>query len=446
MFLTAMIQRLNSYLGRRQPDPSFVPAAWEEEAVFRPVQEEIYTTYARFLFRHATAGDVTRHLDEFCDRLRTPEQRLQAVRDGRARVYLGIRPLSVEIDLTNQCNLRCVMCHFSDAQVHRRRRQDIAVEEFARIAAQVFPLCQLLNLSFGTEPLLHHHFCDLLAITRRYEIPGVYAVTNGLLLDEPLAERIIGAAGLDSLTISIDAATAATYERIRTGGCFNRLLANIQTFNRLKDRLGANRPVLDFNFVLMRSNIAELPAVVRLAHSLNVRRVTAIHMVPYRFAAGDTRAESLFEHQALCDRMLKETAELAGKLGVAVDLPNQFLAAAGPGLVRQNNERVYQLAVLDEGVSQSGCYFPWHWVGIDPHGRVNPCGWWYEEEPMGDLRTQTFEEIWNGEPYQRLRAEHRCATLRATCRACPAAGLGNVSSPLAYLTRKPTGPAFLEGA
>src|SRR5262249_60817746 len=133
-----------------------------------------------------------------------------AIRQGTVRRYLGIRPFSVEVDLTNQCNLRCIMCHFSDERVHKAKRVDIALDDFARIAEQLFPLCHLLNLSFGTEPLLHRRFVDLLEMVKPYDIPCVYMVTNGLLLNEPLIERVLGVNCLHDITVSIDAATEPT--------------------------------------------------------------------------------------------------------------------------------------------------------------------------------------------------------------------------------------------
>ena len=62
---------------------------------------------------------------------------------------------------------------------------------------------------------------------------------------------------------------------------------------------------------------------------------------------------------------------------------------------------------------------------------------------MGNLLTQSFEEIWGGAAYQKLRAEHGEFHLRENCQHCPAAGLGNVNNREAFLVRKPTGPAFL---
>jgi radical SAM protein with 4Fe4S-binding SPASM domain len=341
------------------------------------------------------------------------------------------------MDVTNQCNLRCVMCHFSDPRVYKRRRKDLSVEDFTRIARQVFPLCSRVSLSFGCEPLLHHRFGELLAVTRSFRVPFVHVTTNGTLLTEPLVEKMIQSE-LHSLFFSIDGATPQTYEQIRTGARFDRLIANIRSVDRLKRRFRSAVPSVSFGFVMMRSNIEELPALVRLAHELRVEGVIAVHMVPYDNTT--TRPESLVHHKALCNRMLDEARVVAKKYRVRVRFPENFSNTAVAGLVPAPR---WFHEILTVDASRSICQFPWHWIGIDPSGWVNPCGWWYGEQPMGNIGWESFEDIWNGERYRALRAEHRCGALRPNCLNCPAAGLGSVNNPNAFLTRPSVRPSFL---
>nr|MDQ3024687.1 hypothetical protein [bacterium] len=81
-----------------------------------------------------------------------PTARQQAVRSGNFRHHLGIRPLMLEMDIVNQCNLRCVMCHFSSPEFSKKKKQEMSLENFRRITEQVFPLCARLSLSISTEP------------------------------------------------------------------------------------------------------------------------------------------------------------------------------------------------------------------------------------------------------------------------------------------------------
>jgi radical SAM protein with 4Fe4S-binding SPASM domain len=406
----------------------------EHEQIIRPLDAAVRAVYSRYLFREPTNLEVARHVGLFRTKHPTDEQCLRAIAGGDVRKGLGIRLLKVEMDLTNKCNLRCRMCYFSDPRVFRRARHAITVEEFARLAEQLFPLSNEVALSFGTEPLLHPRFGELLAVAKAYEVPSVWITTNGLLLNGEVIDKVI-ALGLDTICVSIDAATKETYERIRVGGNFERLLANIRALQGAKQHRGSDRPRLMLNVVLMRSNIEELPDVFRLAHELQAVAVGAVHMVPFENASA-APGESLFEHQELCNRMLDEARAAALRHGVYAHLPENF-GARPDGVRAVDGNEFYTLNMGEGETSLSACRFPWHFVGISPYGDVSPCGWWYGEPPMCNLHEQTFDEIWDNASYRALRAEHLGSRLRPTCQTCPAAGLGDLNDRTSFRVQRP---------
>ena len=91
-------------------------------------------------------------------------------------------------------------------------------------------------------------------------------LTNGLLLDAAKSRALLSA-GIDWICVSMDAATADLYQKIRRGSDFDRVCHNIQTLDRL--RIGKH-PKLMINFVLMTVNIEEIDAMVTLAARLGV--------------------------------------------------------------------------------------------------------------------------------------------------------------------------------
>jgi hypothetical protein len=54
---------------------------------------------------------------------------------------------------------------------------------------------------------------------------------------------------------------------------------------------------------------------------------------------------------------------------------------------------------------------------VRPGGEVYPCTVW-RQEPVGDLRRQNFDEIWNGADFVSLRAELTSGEFRDSCRSC----------------------------
>jgi radical SAM protein with 4Fe4S-binding SPASM domain len=433
----------------------------ESQDFVRPLLAEIERVYTRFIFRKPTSQEVARHLGCFYKKFPALGDRQEAVRASDIRPHLQIRPLTLAIDVTTQCNLRCTYCHFSAESYSKRKREDLSIEDFFKIAHEVFPFCAVVNLSCSVEPLLHPRLGDFVAIAKHYGVPSVGMTTNGLLFNEQTIEQVVGG-GMDHVTISIDGATKATYERIRRKGNFDRLIANIRALNGVKERLCSWTPKLSFNFVMMRSNIRELPAVVRLAHELDVAAVTAIHLSPYEGL--NMEAETMDRDAELCNRMLAEARAVAEKYHIDVAFPPLFDCPALPDpLVQVGLSALAQTSVpkagdqvdalefehsdadcrretsyfgipIWENEHKSQCLFPWSYAIIDSYGDVVPCGWW-GEGPMGNVRHESFEDIWNNDRYQRLRSQHLNGDLGRSCRNCPATGMGNVDNQAAFSTK-----------
>lgn len=354
-----------------------------------------------------------------------------AVATGTVRRRLGIRPIKFEMDVTSQCNLRCRMCYLSDPTFGRRARIDFDIDVFRRLAAEVFPNCALVSLSFGAEPLLHPRIVELLEIVAAEEVPWRYLITNGLLLDAEMIDAFVRIP-LHGFSVSIDAATAATYERIRRGGRWQQLVGNLRAIDAAKRRAGSHFPQVSLNFVLMRSNAHELPALVRLAPELGASGIAAMHLTPYDGLG--LEGEGLDAEPERCNAILAEARAEADRLGLSIALPEPFGPPADSPAGPLKRAPPAGFMFPEAGSARGPCPFPWQFVGVDAYGKVVPCGHWYTEPPLGDVATQSFAQIWNGARWRELREEHASGRLRQTCRECPAAGMGSCDSPKAFRT------------
>src|SRR4051812_6864888 len=81
-----------------------------------------------------------------------------------AHGILGANPrfMHLELDITNRCNLRCVMCYHSFESTRRMPTVNMAPDDFAAIADVVLPHAGRLSLSLGNEPLMSPHFIPVL--------------------------------------------------------------------------------------------------------------------------------------------------------------------------------------------------------------------------------------------------------------------------------------------
>ena len=190
------------------------------------------------------------------------------------------------MDLTERCNLKCIMCYFSATDRLKFPPFDVAsppdgnmtLDVFEKIAGDLFPRARRVALACAAEPMIHPRFKEIVAIAGRYGVPDLWFPTNLLALTEPTANALIDA-GVTTIAASIDGLTRATYEKIRVPARFERLIACLDLLNRVKKERGARLPRLRVIFTWMKSNrseLADLPAFAEQhgAIELDVRYVS----------------------------------------------------------------------------------------------------------------------------------------------------------------------------
>ena len=334
--------------------------------------------------------------------------------EGRGRF------LRVLIDFVDRCNLKCIMCYFS-LPGRGDREDEISLEEFRRLAPELLPYTSHLGLSCATEPFMCRHFLEVLSLVGEHGVPFVYYITNGTLLTErAIRETIRTKVGM--VSVSIDGARRETFEAIRRGARFDKVLANVRRLRDLKRETGSELPRLQFSVTLMRSNIEDLEPLMHLFKDLGGQEVDIRHAVPYEGL--ESCDLTLFEHKELTNRHLDRARALAAEFDLAlVNCPANFDLGAdpepppGPSLTEP-------------------CRRPWTMTLVHPDGGVIPCDNWHTHELMGNVKEQPFGEIWNGPAYRRLREELLSGRLGPTCRHCPAAGFGSVDRPESFEVRE----------
>jgi len=179
-------------------------------------------------------------------------------------------PVSMTFALSNRCNLACAMCtpELSSTIRHRAglpRLESPYDDQFFDDLAGFLPGLEHAKF-LGGEPFLipeHHRVWDLLAETGA--TPRLHVTTNGTLWNDRV-ERLLDDFVVD-LSISVDGATAATYEAVRDGAVFADVAANLERFAAASRASGAH---LQLNFCLMPQTAHELHAVLEWGDRLDV--------------------------------------------------------------------------------------------------------------------------------------------------------------------------------
>lgn len=319
-------------------------------------------------------------------RLRRAGLRLEI---GLRRHRLASSPATVNIELTGRCNVKppCTFCVGKNLPGYR----DPGHLDLDRYWPYMLRARRVNDCSYG-EPLLFPRFEEVVA---RLSAAGVIFgfTTNGLLLTEGRARFLADHGDFVDFCVSVNAATASTYER-HHGQDFERLLGNLRRFVDIHARVRPGRPLpMLLSFIVMRSNRHEVDGFLGLAAGIGVRRVLLRHLFDlghdrftaegfgHRFVYGEERLP-LLEYQQI-ERRVRQ-ARPALDVEFAWNPKDSFLAEQA-----------------EEGVDIP-CLFPWKFLCVRPlHDIFTPCV--YLKQPIAAPSTTSVDEVWNGEVMRGLR-------------------------------------------
>ncbi len=176
----------------------------------------------------------------------------------------------IQIEITSRCPLRCSFCP-NKTLGKNWWHGDFPFELFRDQIAPYLARFDLAYLQGWGEPLLHPQIWEMV---RAVKTAGcrVGFTTCASLLDETNGARLLDE-GVDLLSISFAGATRDTHEALRVGSDYARLTAHIA---QLTARKRATQ--IELHFLMMRTNIHELPTFVRLAATLGADQVVATNV------------------------------------------------------------------------------------------------------------------------------------------------------------------------
>lgn len=181
----------------------------------------------------------------------------------------------LQVEVTSRCLMRCSFCPNKPLGA-AWQHADLPWEVFRDHIGPHLGRFELIYLQGWGEPLLHRHLWDMVRLAKEAGCRVGFTSCGGLFTEENVA-RIL-AAGVDLLSVSFAGASAAVHQALRVGSDFERLAANVR---RLTERRSGRREAplhLELHYLMMRPNMAELPAFVRLATELGADEVVATNL------------------------------------------------------------------------------------------------------------------------------------------------------------------------
>jgi radical SAM protein with 4Fe4S-binding SPASM domain len=256
----------------------------------------------------------------------------------------------------------------------KRGVMDLSLFKKVVMQCQEFGISDISLHTIG-EPLLHPHIIDIIKITKESNLK-VLLSTNALLLDKQISEAII-TSGLDFIRYSIEGIDKSSYEQIRCGSNFERVMSNIAYFKKIRDSQGRS-PYITINSIMMKSLLGTVADFYRLwgkfADEIYFTYIGNFNQIP---------------HEEIKNEVLKEE----------------------PPLKRRP------------------CYMLWETMVVQWDGKVSACCMDFENELIvGDINKNTLWEIWESDIYNKIRQYHLKREFNpiSLCKRCDAGNRSTV--------------------
>lgn len=294
-------------------------------------------------------------------------------------------PSILTIEPTNICNLRCPLCTTGAGEMTRPNGR-MSLETFTTIMDKLGEHIFFLLIYHQGEPYLNQNFFEFVRLAKQRNI-YVTTSTNGHYLSAENVRRTVEC-GLDSMIISLDGTTQDSFARYRRGGNLEQVIAGIRLLIAEKKKRKSRTPNVALQFLVMKHNEAEIPALRKLAGELQA------------------------------DRILIKNIEVHSVAQAREWLPAEEKYRRyhfdGENLIVKNSDKKY-------------CDRPWLSTLINWDGSVVPCCFDKNGKyNMGTLSPQnSFEQIWLDEPFnlfrQKLIRQRKSIDICSNCNQ----GLGN---------------------
>ncbi len=281
----------------------------------------------------------------------------------RKPVQWGL-PLSVSFEPTTSCNLRCPECP-SGLRSFTRPIGMLQNDLFYRFVEEVHKDIAYMIFYFQGEPYLNRNFLDLVKYASDKKIYTATS-TNAHYLNDETAKKTVES-GLDRLIISIDGTTQETYQSYRIGGKLEKVIEGTKNVIKWKKKLKSSTPHVIFQFLVVKPNEHQMNDVLKLGEELGVNEV--------RF-----KTAQIYDY--------KNGSEL---------IPTKEKYSR----YKRNKDGTYSI----KNKMLNHCWKLWHSCVVTWDGKVVPCC--FDKDAthrLGDLQSQDFKTLWQGDLYYKFRA------------------------------------------
>ena len=274
-------------------------------------------------------------------------------------------PMTISIEPTTACNLRCPECP-SGLRAFSRPVGNLKQDFFRKTIDELHKQLIYLIFYFQGEPYINPGFLDMVKYAKD---KGIYTITstNGHFLNDANAKKTIES-GLDRMIISVDGTTQETYENYRKEGNLESVLQGARNIVKWKKEMNSATPHTIFQFLVVKPNEHQIDEIYKIAEEIGIDEVKLKTAQVYEYEQGNDLIPTIEKYS----RYKKNTD---GTYSVKNKLLNH-------------------------------CWKLWHACVITWDGLVVPCCFDKDaQHRLGDMKDKPFKEIWHGEDYDKFRKQ-----------------------------------------
>ncbi|MCI0445505.1 radical SAM protein [bacterium] len=335
------------------------------------------------------------------------------------------RPLKLNIDVTNGCQLSCPMCPTGLKQ-QDRPIGNLSQDLFKSLLDEIGDFVFFIDFFNWGEPLINKKLDEYIKIANQKKIWTTISTNLSLPLSDQRIQDIIES-GLSEMIISADGASPETYSTYRQGGDFELVMQNMQRFVRMKKSLGRKNPYIIWRFLVFGFNENEIQKASDLANQYEVDGIVfAPPYIDYERFPDWIPKDQKFQMKSLQDHL-------------------EFTKATTSSAPTSNEKSPPEK-------HRSRC--DWHYISaaMNPDGSIAPCCALFGKN--NDFASYTGKDGGsymagvNSEKYQLIRnrfAGHIDHAVDLVCENCPTPEIMNVGKSVNKLISVLTAVQFMEG-
>ncbi len=325
----------------------------------------------------------------------------KALLDPLWKLFPRIAPFlwDIEVEVTTKCPLRCIMCEHTYWKDKEYSNWNLTFEQFKSIIDQL-PKLKWINLTGEGTPMLNPDFLKMIEYCKQKNIYTVF-VHDFFVINEEQMRKIIEI-GVERIWASIDAATKETYERIRVGSDFDKVISNIKKFIEFKKKMNSPIPELCFRYTFFKHNYKEMSKFLDLVYSMGGKYVNFVSLLEF-----EETKDWIYEPP---QDLIKELNRKGKKLGIEV------LWSHASHMPERKVPSHYCVAWTEPFIMKGGYVLP------DCAVLMSNKRQWLEKHAFGNIFEKPLKEIWNSERYKKFRRTivNRKAPVPLLCVGCRA--------------------------